>query len=119
MGIKLLGGDFGEKEAILVQTPGKPLTLRIVEGFLKWTDIPVKDQIERVEIQTEESLKKLSVGWGLAGGLLFGPLGALAGFVLGGKKKKEICFACYLKDGHKFLAITDSKTFQKLRAAIF
>ncbi|MFZ4857956.1 MAG: hypothetical protein ACOYL3_16320 [Desulfuromonadaceae bacterium] len=77
-------------------------------------------EIERVELQTEESVKKFSgtAGWGLAGLALLGPLGAIGGMLIGGRDK-QICFAVYLKDGRKFLATTDGKTYQNYVAATF
>ncbi len=77
-------------------------------------------QLETVEIATEESVKKIggTVGWGAAGAVILGPVGLLAGLLLGGKKK-EITFVAKFKDGRKLLAQTDSKTFTKLQAAVF
>ena len=76
--------------------------------------------IERVEALDEEKVKKLAgtAGWGLAGAALLGPLGAIGGILLGGNKK-EVVFSCYFKDGRKFMATTDSKTFTKISAALF
>ena len=77
-------------------------------------------ELESAELATEESIKKLSgtVGWGLVGGALLGPVGLLAGLLLGGKKK-QITFVAKFKDGRKLLATTDSKTFTKIQAACF
>lgn len=77
-------------------------------------------EIERVELHTEESVKRISgtAGWGLAGLALLGPLGAIGGMLIGGRDK-QICFAAYLKDGRKFLAMTDGKTYQNYVAATF
>lgn len=76
--------------------------------------------IELVEMLDEEKVKKLAgtAGWGLVGAALLGPLGAIGGILLGGNKK-EVVFACYFKDGRKFMATTDSKTFTKISAALF
>jgi hypothetical protein len=77
-------------------------------------------QLETLEIATEESVKRLggTVGWGLAGAALLGPVGLLAGLLLGGRGK-DINFVAKFKDGRKFLGTTDSKTFTKMQAAIF
>lgn len=79
-----------------------------------------KRDVARVELQTEEGVKKLAgtAGWGLAGLALLGPVGAIGGMLLGGRGKK-VCFACYLKNGQKFLATTDGKTWQKIAAEMF
>jgi len=81
--------------------------------------IPVTT-IETVEIATEENVKKLggTVGWGIAGAVLLGPVGLLAGLLVGGRKK-EVTFVARFKDGRKLLGTTDSKTFTKLQAACF
>jgi hypothetical protein len=77
-------------------------------------------QLETVEVASEESVKKIggTIGWGAAGALVLGPVGLLAGLLLGGKKK-EVTFLAKFKDGRKFLATTDNGTFIKLRAAVF
>lgn len=76
--------------------------------------------VEHVEALDEEKVKKFAgtAGWGLAGAVLLGPLGAIGGVLLGGNKK-EVVFACYFKDGRKFMATTDSKTFTKISAILF
>lgn len=81
--------------------------------------IPVT-QLESVEVASEESVKKIggTIGWGAAGALVLGPVGLLAGLLLGGKKK-EVTFVAKFKDGRKLLATTDSGTFTKLQAAVF
>lgn len=75
------------------------------------------NQITRLEIATEDSIKSMTgtLGWGAAGGLILGPIGLLAGLLLGGKKK-EIAFICQLSDGRKFMAITEPRYFQQLQA---
>jgi hypothetical protein len=73
--------------------------------------------LSNVSLQTEQSVKKLSgtLGWGLAGAVALGPIGMLAGLVMGGNRK-EVCALCDLKDGRKFLATMDNKIFQQLLA---
>jgi len=74
-----------------------------------------KSNVERIEVITEENQKHLlgTLGLGLAGGLLLGPLGLLAG-VLAGGRRKEVCFIIWLKDGRKILAAADTKAFQQI-----
>jgi hypothetical protein len=73
--------------------------------------------VANVSLQTEQSVKKLSgtLGWGLAGAVALGPLGMVAGLVMGGNRK-EVCALCELKDGRKFLATMDNKIYQQLLA---
>lgn len=86
----------------------------------KGETVDFKKQVASMDLLTEEKVKKLAgtAGWGLAGGALLGPLGALGGVLLGGNKK-EVAFACYLKDGRKFMATTSNKTWQSILAAKF
>ena len=77
-------------------------------------------ELETIEIANEESVKKIggTVGWGAAGALLLGPVGLLAGILLGGRKK-EVTFVAKFKDGRKLMATTDSGTYTKIQAALF
>ncbi len=77
-------------------------------------------QIEVVEIATEENVKRLggTVGWGLVGGVLLGPVGLLAGLLAGGHGK-NVTFVCILKDGRRFLATAPSKVYTAITAAAF
>lgn len=90
-------------------------------GWTGWKmdNVPVSE-IETLDIATEENVKKVAgtVGWGVAGAAILGPVGLLAGLLVGGNKKK-VTFVLKLKDGRKILASTDSKTFTKMQAAIF
>jgi len=76
--------------------------------------------VEEITVASEDSVKSLggTVGWGVAGAVLFGPVGLLAGLLAGGRGK-NVTFICKFKDGKKFLGTTDSKTFTKIRASQF
>jgi hypothetical protein len=77
-------------------------------------------ELEVVDVASEENVKKLggTIGWGAAGALILGPVGLLAGLLLGGRKK-EVTFVAKFKDGRKLLATTDNGTYTKLQAAVF
>ena len=79
-----------------------------------------KNNLQSVEIVTEENKKEIAgaAGWAIAGTVLLGPLGLIAGALIGGNKK-EVTFVCNLKDGKKFLAIAESKIYTKLLAYVF
>jgi hypothetical protein len=76
--------------------------------------------LESIDVASEESVKRIggTIGWGAAGAVILGPVGLLAGLLLGGKKK-EVTFVAKFKDGRRLLATTDSAAFVKMKAAIF
>ncbi len=45
-------------------------------------------------------------------------MGAIGGMLLGGNKK-DVSFTAELDDGRRFMAVTDSKTWRKIAAALF
>jgi len=114
--VKVLAGDFLEADG---EYSWGSLTLKTKEHSWVGETISLK-QLDTVDIATEESVKKIggTVGWGVAGAVILGPVGLLAGLLLGGKKK-EVTFVAKFKDGRKLMASTDSKTFTKLQAAVF
>jgi hypothetical protein len=96
-------------------------TMTLFSDKAKWMGeaIPVTE-LQSVEPASEESVKKVggTLGWGAVGAVALGPVGLLAGLMLGGKGK-EVTFVATLKDGRKMLATTDAKTYTKLQAAVF
>ncbi|WP_368640485.1 hypothetical protein ABRZ04_04520 [Castellaniella ginsengisoli] len=115
--IKIHAGDFPKGSAaahfsviVFPWAPGNGLSGETVHF----------NEIESLEIASEESVKKLggTVGWGVVGGALLGPVGLLAGLLAGGRKS-ETTFVCKFKDGRKMLATTDSKTYTKMLASVF
>ena len=121
---KIIAGDFG------LETTGHILVGNLYRKSVQGFHMPVPHhgfasriglgQIETLEIATEENLKKIGgiIGWGIAGGLALGSIGALAG-VLAGGRKKEIAFVCRFKDGRGFLGSCNAKTYSNLQAARF
>ena len=115
---KYMAGDF--PEGTLASDKRGALSLIIPTGnFWKPEPLQLKDNVKNVEVVTEENKAKIlgKVGWGIAGSLL-GPVGTVAGLVLGGRKK-EIVFVCELKDGKRFIGKADPKTHQKLLVLCF
>lgn len=78
------------------------------------------DALESVELASEDAVKRVggTVGWGLTGAVLLGPVGLLAGLLAGGRGK-NVTFIAKFKDGRKILATTDSKVFVKIQALVF
>ncbi len=81
--------------------------------------IPASDLVE-IDVASEEAVKKIggAVGWGAVGALALGPVGLLAGLLIGGNKK-EVTFVAKFRDGRKILATVESKAFTQMKAAIF
>ncbi len=114
--IKVHAGDFLEGSG---QYSFGSLALMTKEHSFVGETIPITE-LDTIDVATEENVKKLggTVGWGAAGALILGPVGLLAGLLLGGKKT-QVTFVAKFKDGRKLLASTDSKIFTKLQAAVF
>ncbi|WDY56638.1 hypothetical protein [Pseudomonas sp. PSKL.D1] len=72
-------------------------------------------RITDLQLASLESSRNLgsALGWGVAGALVAGPFGLLAGLWLGGKEE-EATFLATFKDGRKLMAITDGKTWSKI-----
>jgi hypothetical protein len=72
-----------------------------------------------VEVANEDSINNIkdAIGFGVAGAMLLGPIGAIAGFMLAGKET-EVTFLATLKDGRKLLAAVDGNTFEEFSRQI-
>lgn len=110
--LKLHAGDFGDgtmaaSEIGLVVV--QPVFSKEKPIYRNW------DQVTDIEIANEESVKRLggTVGWGAAGAAVLGPVGLLAGLLLGGRKK-EVTFVVRFDDGSKLLGTADAKAYQYL-----
>lgn len=76
------------------------------------------DKYKILDISTEENVKKITgaVGWGIVGGALAGPVGILAGALLGGNKK-QVTFVLELTDGRQLMGSVDSKAYTAMVAS--
>jgi len=76
--------------------------------------------LEEIDVASQESIKRAggTIGWGAAGALILGPVGLLAGLLLGGKKT-EVTFVAKFKGDKKMLGSTDSKTYKTMMASVF
>ena len=113
---KLLAGDYDGHEAMFTSNkfvfrPKGKITGGKTYGVAN---------IESLEQLDEENKKKVlgTLGWGTAGLVALGPLGAIGGMMIGGKRKKVI-FAVQFSDGKKIMGETDAKLFTRMRAATF
>jgi len=116
--LEIHAGDFPTGTCT---TNGGVITLpwQMGDGLLG-QNVVLIGQVESVSVATEEEVKRTAgtIGWGLVGGAALGPVGLLAGLLLGGKGK-DVTFIMHLKDGRKMLATTDAKTFTKIQAHAF
>lgn len=73
-------------------------------------------QMVKLELASEEAVLNVggAAGWGLAGSVLLGPAGLLAGLILGGRGK-DATFICQFKDGRKFLGTASVSVFNELQ----
>ncbi|CAG8873412.1 hypothetical protein PS726_01001 [Pseudomonas fluorescens] len=112
--IIMLAGDFpqcnGEYHlgTITLKTTFKPR-----QGKKSFSVSEFKD----LTVQSTESNKniKAAIGLGIAGAMLLGPVGAIAGYLLAGHST-EVTFMATLKDGGKLLAATDGDTYRDISA---
>ena len=113
--MKILGGDFGKGQGAF---NGKFVELPDPSSLWGKKLSFFSSDIEEVALANEANVKKFggAAGWGVVGGLALGPLGLLAGVALGGNKK-EVTFVARFKDGRKFLATVDNKTYTKILGA--
>ncbi len=122
MGMKLLAGDFPRHEgasfmmgAFLLPDPNA--------GFWRiWPKMLCYQMSDMKSLNEVTESNKVSVlgaaGWGTVGAVALGPVGLLAGMVLGGRGK-AVVFAVEFGDGRKALIQCDGKTWSKIIAAQF
>lgn len=115
--IQIHAGDFTEGKGHQAQFGS--FTLLTKEHSWVGETISFKE-LEEVSLANEDSVKRIggTIGWGVAGAVVLGPVGLLAGLLLGGRGK-SVTFVARFKDGRKMLATTDSKTYTKIQAAVF
>ena len=94
--MKVIGGGLPNGAEISSSMFGK-YTLEIPEGFFKSRKVNLNEHLLAMEHITEENKYSIlgKAGWGTLGAIALGPVGLLAGLVLGGNSK-ELCCACKL-----------------------
>lgn len=113
----VLAGDFSaiqlRRKKLLVRRRGFSLRLS------SWEKVSLAE-VASLDVATEESTKRFgrAAVAALAGGLLLGGAGLVAGAFVGGNKK-TVTFELRLADGRGVLATCASQVFQRLRAATF
>lgn len=113
--ITVLAGDFLQGDG---EYQNGVFTLRT--SLNRWPGITLPlTAFKTLEIANEESINNVkdAIGFGIAGAMLLGPIGAIAGFMLAGKET-EVTFIATLKDGRKLLAAVDSTTYEEISRRI-
>lgn len=110
--IEVHGGSFKATKHCYFDKHG--FSLKPAKGIRLFGESIGFDQIESCEVATEESARSFLVtaGAGLAGGLLLGPLGLLAGALSFGKRTR-VTFIVKLNDGRGFIATANAKSYAK------
>lgn len=116
--MKVLAGDWPTDANVSFKTTysGTLKSLMIQKSTFSFDYIEFPE-IGSVEIVTED--KGMSVGgklgWGLAGAVLMGPVGAAIGGIAGGNRNNRV-LAIVLKDGRKLLLKAKAREAEKLLA---
>ena len=116
--LKILGGNLPANSTLTCGL-GVILLISPIPGkWFKRENRELSNDIVAVEQITDDNKNSVlgKAGWGTLGAVALGPLGMLAGLLLGGKSK-EICFACKLSTGESFLASGNISAYQKFVAA--
>ena len=115
--IKVHGGDFAGRGTLV----GERLLLRASDADLDAEPQSLRlSDLASVELVTEEEIPSIAkkLGLGVLGRFVAGPVGLIAGLVIGGSTKK-VTFAATFKDGRRLLATTSNRAFVKMKAAVF
>jgi hypothetical protein len=125
----VLAGDFPkfgptvphpsiEGATLLLPRPSRKL-LKVLEVASPREEVPASE-VASLEVVGQVSGKSFggAAVAGLAGGLVLGPVGLVAGALAGGSKD-AVSFELTLRDGRRLLGSAKSTAFQELQAALF
>jgi hypothetical protein len=124
--LEIIGGEIplGKWDTSYAFSDVFPEIVTFHDGKFKKADL---NQIDTLEIVDQEQVKSIAAGagWGIAAGLVAGiftgGLGLIAGGVAGAmakSSKTEVTFLASFKDGRRFIATTDPKTWKKIQAIL-
>jgi hypothetical protein len=112
--IQVLAGDFLQGQAAYHAG-----CINIETALYPWPGLNVSvSELKTLEVDSETSARSLpsALGLGIAGAMMLGPLGAAAGLMFA-EETKEVTFWAELKDGRKFVGVTDGETYLDLEKA--
>ncbi|WP_223547359.1 hypothetical protein [Pseudomonas sp. A-B-19] len=113
--IKILSGDFLDGHATY-----EPGFITIETSVYPWPGLKISTQeIRDLTLVSESSYRDVSgsVSLGLAGAMVLGPIGAVAGLMLAGEKD-EVTFSLALRDGRSMLCATDGCTYRNIESTV-
>lgn len=116
-------GLFPVKCAVLAGSWPQNSSMVVGERMVFYTDDPAKgeivelSQVASVELATEETVQKLgsTVGLGLLGTALLGPVGLVGGVLMA--RKKKATFVLRLRDGREALIDGEQSVYKQLNTA--
>lgn len=109
--IVVIKGDIPKGE---YQLRGKLGSTEMAMGNIRFS-LSKLQSVDKLDERRDVSVGD-AIAVGTAGGILLGALGAAAGVVLGGAKKKMTTFSAVFSDGRKFVGIIESSEFVVLSA---
>lgn len=119
--MKLLSGDWPADSPVVIKKSftGSIKGIMFQKGLFSYDTIPMSE-IKIAELVTAENSMSIGkkLGWGIAGAVLLGPIGAIIGGVAGGNSKTRIV-AVSFSDGRKALIKGSAKEVEPLIAAGF
>ena len=92
--------------------------IEIIDGLTKKTPVFI-EEFDELIVDSERVLIKGGLGTAVAGGLLFGGAGAVAGAVLGRGNKKMSTIEVTLLDGRAFMADVDIEFLATVKSTLF
>lgn len=118
--MNIIGGDYGDNAIAVLHKnwSGQLEKLIIPTTLFGKPHIITASQISNVETLTDENKVALlgACGWGIAGTLIAGPIGAIVGGILGGRKA-VITALVTVANGKRFLATCSTDEFKILVSA--